>query len=62
MTKTYYPGAVSVVSKANNYLTRWQDLMLQRNALTTDQISALASLISCIADFLAKWPKVPEQP
>lgn len=56
--KTYIPGAVDVANAAHRYLTRWQENLLE-NEVTSDQIAALAELITCLATFLSKWRKPP---
>lgn len=55
MAKTYIPSAVDVASTASKYLNRWQAKMVV--GATTDQIAALADLISCLATFLQRWHK-----
>jgi hypothetical protein len=55
MAKLYVDGSVTVVRAAQKYLTRWQSKMVL--GATTEQIAALTDLISCIAQFLAKWHK-----
>lgn len=55
MAKTYVDGAVVITAKAQKYLTRWQPKLVQGK--TTEQITALADLIACIATFLSKWHK-----
>lgn len=60
MARTYYPGAVSFASVTHKYLTRYQATL--SGGKTSDQLTALASLIACLADFLVKWPKTPISP
>lgn len=54
-TKTYIPGAVDIATAAHKYLSRYQAKLTV--GATTDQILALAELISCLAAFLSKWFK-----
>jgi hypothetical protein len=55
MAKTYIWGAVTAADKAHKYLTRYQSTLTA--GATTGQITALVSLIGCLADFLANWHK-----
>jgi len=55
MAKLYIDGGVTVARTAQKYLTRWQSKMII--GATTEQITALTDLITCIAAFLAKWHK-----
>jgi hypothetical protein len=55
MAKLYIDGSVTVVRAAQKYLSRWQSKMVI--GATADQIAALTDLITCIANFLAKWHK-----
>jgi len=57
MAKLYIDGGVTVVRAAQKYLTRWQPKMVL--GASPAQIAALTSLISCIADFLVEWHKIP---
>jgi hypothetical protein len=58
--RTYVPMAVSFGEKLHKRLTRYQTQLSVDK--TTDQLTALAELIACLADFLAKWPKPPPIP
>jgi hypothetical protein len=55
MARTFYPGAVLIAQQCHKYLTRYQSSLVPD--ITSDQASALADLIICLAAFLAKWPK-----
>lgn len=55
MAKTYIPGAVDIATASHKYLSRYQAKLTV--GATTDQIAALADLITCLAAFLAKWFK-----
>jgi len=55
MAKLYIDGGVTVARAAQKYLTRWQPKMIQ--GATTGQVTALANLISCLAQFLNEWHK-----
>jgi len=57
MAKLYIDGGVTVARAAQKYLTRWQSKMVL--GATSAQIVALTNLISCIAEFLVEWHKVP---
>jgi hypothetical protein len=57
MAKTYVPMAVDFASALHKRLTRYQTTLSQDK--TTDQLTALAELIACLATFLAKWHKPP---
>lgn len=56
-TKTYVPGANTLASVTHRYLTRWQAKL--EVGKTSEQLTALAELIACLANFIAKWPKPP---
>lgn len=58
--KTYIPGGVDIATKAHKYLTRWQHVMLI--GATSGQVTALAGLITCLAQFLVDWHKPPVNP
>lgn len=60
MAKTYVPMAVSLAGGLHKRLTRYQAQLV--NEKSSDQVTALAELISCLANFLAKWPKPPVNP
>jgi hypothetical protein len=60
MAKTFIPGAVDIANGSYKYLTRWQSKLVV--GATTDQITALTELISCLAIFLTKWLKPPVLP
>lgn len=55
MAKLYIDAGVTVVSKAQKYLTRWQSKMTV--GATPEQVAALVDLIACAATFLSKWHK-----
>lgn len=55
MAKTYVPSAVDLASKAHKYLTRYQATLTA--GATTEQVTALVELISCLATFLNNWHK-----
>jgi len=55
MAKTYIPSAVDVATHASKYLNRWQAKL--SIGATTEQLSALADLIACLATFLQRWHK-----
>jgi hypothetical protein len=55
MAKTYIPGAVDIATAAHKYLTRWQAGLVL--GATANQITALANLVACLAEFLAEWRK-----
>jgi hypothetical protein len=55
MAKTYIPGAVDIASKSHKYLTRYQTVLTA--GASAEQITAVVELISCLANFLAKWHK-----
>lgn len=57
MAKTYVPSANFFAVGLHKYLTRYQAKL--SDGKTTDQIAALADLISCLLTFIQKWPKVP---
>lgn len=54
-SKTYIPGAVVVTEKALKYLTRYQGVLSA--GASTQQLSAIADLIACLAKFLQEWHK-----
>jgi hypothetical protein len=58
--KTYIPGAVDAATFAHKYLSRWQSVMLV--GATSGQVTALANLITCLAQFLVDWKKPPVNP
>lgn len=60
MAKTYIPSAVDTATAAHKYLTRYQAKLSA--GVTGDQLLALTELISCLANFLAKWHKPPFNP
>jgi len=60
MARTYYPGAVAFAAVTHRYLTRYQATLSKDK--TSNQLSALAGLIVCLANFLAEWPKTPISP
>lgn len=55
MAKTYVDAGVTIVSKAQKYLVRWQPKLVQ--GASAGQILALTNLITCIAQFLNEWHK-----
>lgn len=60
MAKTYVPMAVSLAQGLYDRLTRYQaTLVLDKSG---DQLTALAELLVCLGNFLAKWPKPPKNP
>ena len=58
MAKTYIPEANDDATDLHNYLTRYQAKLLL-NSPTSDQITALANLITCLLTFITEWPKPP---
>lgn len=60
MAKLYIDGAVTAAQQAQKYLVRWQPKLVAGASPT--QIVALTNLISCIAEFLVQWHKVPPNP
>lgn len=60
MAKTYVPMAVAFAEALHKRLSRYQTQL--SNGKTSDQLTALAELISCLANFLQKWPKPPVNP
>jgi hypothetical protein len=60
MARDYYPSAVKVATVSHRYLTRYQATLSKSK--TSEQLAALAALISCLAEFLVKWPKTPISP
>lgn len=58
MPFTYVPSANTLATGLHRYLTRWQAKLSVDK--TADQLTALAALISCLADFIARWPKPPK--
>ena len=56
-SKTYVPMAVSFADALHKRLTRYETQL--QNGKTSEQLTALAELISCLAAFLLKWPKPP---
>jgi hypothetical protein len=60
MAKTYIPGAVDIAKASHKYLTRYQTTLTA--GASSDQITALIELISCLAAFLSKWHKPNIQP
>lgn len=53
--KTYVPSANMIANKLHEYLTRYQEKLV--NDKTAGQIAALAALIECLATFIEEWPK-----
>lgn len=53
--KTYVPGANDTARKLDKYLNRYEEVLSQGK--TTEQLTALANLIACLAEFIQKWPK-----
>jgi len=60
MAKTYIPGAVDIATASHKYLTRWQAKLSV--GASSEQLVALAELISCLAAFLQKWFKPTPNP
>lgn len=60
MAKTYVPMAVFFSQELYKRLARY-NVQLQEGK-TSEQLTALAELLSCLANFLAKWPKPPLNP
>jgi hypothetical protein len=60
MSKTYVPMAVSFADALHKRLTRYHTQLSADK--TGEQLTALAELISCLANFLVKWPKPPVNP
>jgi len=60
MAKTYVPMAVMWGEALHRRLTRYQSQLSAGK--TTDQLTALAELIACLATFLQKWTKEPPNP
>lgn len=58
--KTYVPMAVSFADTLHKRLTKYQTQLSASK--TGEQLTALAELIQCLAQFLAKWPKPPVNP
>lgn len=58
--KTYVPMAVSLAGGLHKRLTRYQ-VTLEKGK-TSEQLTALAELIACLAQFLQRWPKPPPNP
>lgn len=61
MPKTYIPQANDEATDLHRYLTRYQ-AKLMAGSVTSDQIAALTELISCLVNFINKWPKPPVAP
>lgn len=59
MAKTYVPSANSIANRLHEYLTRYEEKLVADK--TSEQLTALAELIACLATFIAKWPKPPKQ-
>jgi hypothetical protein len=59
-TKTYVPGAVDVAHASMKYLSRYQGTLTA--GATSQQITALANLIACLATFLQEWHKPAKNP
>jgi len=57
MAKTYIPSAVNIADTAHKYLTRYQAKLTV--GATTEQVTALLELITCLSVFLTKWFKPP---
>lgn len=57
MAKTYIPSAVNIADSAHKYLTRYQAKLTV--GATTEQVTALLELITCLSVFLTKWFKPP---
>jgi hypothetical protein len=55
--KTYVPMAVYWANGLYTRLTKYQETLAQDK--TSEQLTALAELVACLATFLAKWPKPP---
>lgn len=58
--KTYVPMAVYWANGLYTRLTKYHETLI--NDKTADQLSALADLIACLAQFLAKWQNPPHAP
>lgn len=58
--RTYKPQATILAEGLHKYLTRWQAKI--ELSSTGDQLTALAELIACLANFINKWPKPPKGP
>lgn len=58
--KTYVPQANTESDALYKYLTRYNVQLTAGK--TSDQLTALAALVSCLADFIKKWPKPPINP
>jgi hypothetical protein len=56
-SRTYVPSANQFAYVLHVYLTRYQAKLSADK--TSEQLTALAELISCLANFLVKWPKPP---
>jgi len=57
--KTYVPGANDTARRLDKYLNRYEDILSQGK--TSDQLTALANLIACLATFIQQWPKPPPE-
>ena len=57
MARTYIPSAVTIADQAHKYLTRYQAKLTV--GATTEQVTALLELITCLSVFLTKWFKPP---
>lgn len=55
--KTYVPSANAIANRLHEYLTRYEEKLIDDK--TSDQLTALAELIACLATFIQKWPKPP---
>lgn len=60
MARTYLPMAVDWASGLHRRLARYQSTLAAGK--TTEQITALAELITCLGNFLEKWQKPPINP
>lgn len=60
MPKTYVPMAVSWAEGLHKRLTKYQATLAADK--TSEQLTALAELIACLAQFLQKWHKPPFNP
>lgn len=56
-TRTYVPQANFIANKLHEYLTRYEEKLVDDK--TSEQLTALAELIACLATFIQKWPKPP---
>lgn len=59
MAKTYIPSANTIANRLHEYLTRYEEKLIPDK--TSEQLTALAELISCLAQFIQKWPKPPKE-